>query len=85
MKLNTVKEKLNSEKSRQTAADLGIICLIILFVTFVAYAMNGIYPFGHKSIARGDMVQQTIPAGMYYVWDVLHGKASPFFTWNSGF
>lgn len=84
MKLNTVKEKLNSEKSRQTAADLGIICLIILFVTFVAYAMNGIYPFGHKSIARGDMVQQTIPAGMYYVWDVLHGKASPFFTWNSG-
>ena len=29
------------------------------------------------------MVQQTIPNGMYYMWDVLHGKASPFFTWNS--
>lgn len=29
------------------------------------------------------MTQQTIPV-MYYIWDVLHGKASPLFTWNSG-
>ena len=56
---------------------------MISVVVLLAYAANGIFPFGEHSIARGDMVQQTIPNGMYYMWDVLHGKASPFFTWNS--
>lgn len=65
--------------------DLLMIAAVITVVVLVAYKMNGIYPFGDASIARGDMVQQTIPAGMYYVWDILHGKASPFFTWNSAF
>lgn len=64
--------------------DLGIIAVIVSAVVLAAYKVNGIYPFGDGSVARGDMVQQTIPAGMYYVWDVLHGQASPFFTWNSG-
>ena len=66
-----------------TAKDLGIIAAVISVVVLLAYAANGIFPFGEHSIARGDMVQQTIPNGMYYMWDVLHGKASPFFTWNS--
>lgn len=70
---------------KERIIDLSIIALVISVVVLAAYMVNGIYPFGDATIARGDMVQQTIPAGMYYVWDVLHGKASPFFTWNSAF
>lgn len=73
------------EKRKEQILDLSVIALVISVVVLVAYMVNGIYPFGEATIARGDMVQQTIPAGMYYVWDVLHGKASPFFTWNSAF
>lgn len=74
-----------NEKKKSTLIDLGVIAMIIAVVVLLAYKMNGIYPFGDATIARGDMVQQTIPAGMYYVWDILHGNASPFFTWNTGF
>ena len=84
MKMDKIKNKLTSPASRRTLWDLGIILLIVTVAVLTAYCVNGIYPFGSQSIARGDMVQQTIPAGMYYVWDVLHGKANPFFTWNSG-
>ena len=84
MKMDKIKNKLTSPASRRTLWDLGIILLIVTVAVLTAYSVNGIYPFGSQSIARGDMVQQTIPAGMYYVWDVLHGKANPFFTWNSG-
>lgn len=84
MKTDKIKNKLTSPESRRTLWDLGIILLIVTVAVLTAYSVNGIYPFGSQSIARGDMVQQTIPAGMYYVWDVLHGKANPFFTWNSG-
>lgn len=74
-----------TEKRKELIIDLVMITVIISVVVLIAYSVNGIYPFGEETIARGDMVQQTIPAGMYYVWDVLHGKASPFFTWNSAF
>ena len=84
MKMDKIKNKLTSPASRRTLWDLGSILLIVTVAVLTAYSVNGIYPFGSQSIARGDMVQQTIPAGMYYVWDVLHGKANPFFTWNSG-
>lgn len=84
MKTDKLKSRYMSSENRKTWKDLAIILLIVTIAVLTAYKMNGIYPFGSKSIARGDMVQQTIPAGMYYVWDVLHGKASPFFTWNSG-
>lgn len=84
MKLSDLKNRTIDKLSRRTAADLGIIFLAVTLIVLVAYAMDGIYPFGDASIARGDMVQQTIPGCMYYVWDVLHGKASPFFTWDSG-
>lgn len=47
------------------------------------FAINNLYPFGDELISRADMTQQTIPALTYY-WDVLHFKASPFFTWKSG-
>ena len=75
----------NWDKEKAVIIDVGIIAAIISVIVLIAYQVNGIYPFGDETIARGDMVQQTIPAGMYYVWDILHGDASPFFTWNSAY
>ncbi len=72
-------------EKKKISLDILIIAAVISVITLLAYKLNGIYPFGEASIARGDMVQQTIPAGMYYVWDILHGKASPFFTWDSAY
>ncbi len=74
-----------TEQKKSVVVDMGIIAAVIGVLVLIAYQVNGIYPFGEESIARGDMVQQTIPAGMCYVWDVLHGKASPFFAWDSAF
>ena len=71
-------QKKDKKQMAATAKDLGIIAAVISVVVLLAYAANGIFPFGEHSIARGDMVQQTIPNGMYYMWDVLHGKASRF-------
>lgn len=51
-----------------------IVCVIILPV----YYQKGIYPFGDGTIAYGDMAQ-TIPIQIFYMWDILHGKANPFF------
>ena len=84
MKLDMIKARLFCGEKQKIPWDLGSIFLIITIVVLTAYGVNGIYPFGNGSIARGDMVQQTIPAGMYYAWDVLHGRANPFFTWNTG-
>ncbi len=72
-----------TEKKKAITRDLSIMAIMISVVVLIVYLLNDIYPFGDGTIARGDMVQQTIPAGMYYVWDILHGQASPFFTWNS--
>lgn len=72
-------------KKKTILLDLLVMAAVIMVVVLTAYKLYDIYPFGDESIARGDMVQQTIPAGMYYVWDILHGQASPFFTWNSAF
>ncbi|MCI8365694.1 MAG: YfhO family protein [Eubacterium sp.] len=74
-----------TEKKKVITKDLSIMAIVISAVVLIVYMFNDIYPFGDGTIARGDMVQQTIPAGMYYVWDILHGQASPFFTWNSAF
>ncbi|WP_026835330.1 YfhO family protein [Eubacterium xylanophilum] len=84
-----MKDKLTKRIQRfiygESPVDLAIIAAFIALVVLSVYAVYGIYPFGKETISRGDMTQQTIPAGMYYVWDVLHFKASPFFTWNTGF
>lgn len=78
-------KRKNWDKEKSVILDMAVIAAVISVVVLVAYQVNGIYPFGDGTVARGDMVQQTIPAGMYYVWDILHGDASPFFTWNSAF
>ena len=84
MKFSKVKDKLTGSGARRIWGDIGVIAAMVMVVMFAAYAVNGIYPFGNKSIARADMVQQSIPAGVYYVWDILHGRVSPYFSWNSG-
>lgn len=61
-----------------------IIILVTSGVMLMTYQQKNIYPFGTGTIAYGDMVQQTIPENLYYMWDVLHGNADAFFSWNSG-
>ena len=69
--------------NKTTWCDIGIITGVILGIMLFVFAINGLYPFGNGLVSRADMTQQTIPALTYY-WDVLHFKASPFFTWKSG-
>lgn len=52
-------QKKDKKQMAATAKDLGIIAAVISVVVLLAYAANGIFPFGEHSIARGDMVQQT--------------------------
>lgn len=65
--------------------DIFKIILLVSIIVLSIYYQKNIYPFGNETIAYGDMVQQTIPENLYYMWDVLHGKANAFFSWNSGF
>ena len=59
------------------------IRMLVISAAFIGalFAIKGIYPFGTTPIAHGDMEQSTIPF-LYYIWDLWHGKVSPFFTWR---
>lgn len=72
-------------KEKQIIIDLLVITSIISVIILMVYYQKGIYPFGSETVAYADMMQQTIPENLYYMWDVLHGKADAFFSWNSGF
>ncbi len=72
-------------KEKQTIIDLLVITSIISVIILMVYYQKSIYPFGNETVAYADMMQQTIPENLYYMWDVLHGKANVFFSWNSGF
>lgn len=54
----------------------------VFAVLLTVYKLNGIYPFGSESIAYLDMPQVYVPE-YTFLWDVLHGKESLFFSWNS--
>lgn len=56
-----------------------ITCCILLTV----YFMKGIFPFGSRSVAYYDMVQQYIPF-YYKTWDILHGLSPLTFDWSTG-
>lgn len=64
--------------------DIVVIIFLVSGIMLMVYQQKGIHPFGKGNIAYADMVQQTIPENLYYMWDVLHGKANAFFSWNSG-
>lgn len=72
-------------KKTKTLFNLFAIIFVISGIMLTVYYQKNIYPFGNGTIAYGDMLQQTIPENLYYMWDVLHGKANAFFSWNSGF
>jgi len=72
-------QKKDKKQMAATAKDLGIIAAVISVVVLLAYAANGIFPFGEHSIARGDMVQQTIPNGILYVGCAAWKSKSVFY------
>ena len=57
-----------------------ITCAVIVFI----YVFKGIWPFGANRIAYFDNMQQVAP--LYaHLWDWMHGKASLWFDWYTGF
>lgn len=70
------RKQLSDEMRRYTR-------MLVISAAFIGalFAIKGIYPFGTTPIAYGDMEQSTVPF-LYYIWDLWHGKATPFFTWR---
>ena len=57
-----------------------ITCAVIEFI----YVFKGIWPFGANRIDYFDNMQQVAP--LYaHLWDWMHGKASLWFDWYTGF
>lgn len=57
-----------------------ITCAVIVFI----YVFKGICPFGANRIDYFDNMQQVAP--LYaHLWDWMHGKASLWFDWYTGF
>ena len=57
-----------------------ITCAVIVFM----YVFKGIWPFGANRIDYFDNMQQVAP--LYaHLWDWMHGKASLWFDWYTGF
>ena len=58
----------------------SITCAVIVFI----YVFKGIWPFGANRIDYFDNMQQVAP--LYaHLWDWMHGKASLWFDWYTGF
>ena len=59
----------------------GLITLITLLVVFL---LKGIWPLGQNRIDFFDNMQQVAP--LYaHLWDFMHGKASIWFDWYTGY
>ena len=57
-----------------------ITCAVIVFI----YVFKGIWPFGANRVDYFDNMQQVAP--LYaHLWDWMHGKASLWFDWYTGF
>ena len=61
-----------------------IILGLILFINLIIFVVTGLFPFGNKSIARGDMASQ-ICTNSELVFDFFEGKSSLFYTIKTGF
>lgn len=57
--------------------------LIVLALLSVVFLIEGIWPFGGKSIAYADMAQGYVPR-YYHLYDAMHGSKSLFFDWYTG-
>lgn len=60
-----------------------VLPVLITAVMLGVYAAKGVYPFGDVKVTYYDMTQDNVPA-FTYLWDIMHGKASVLFDWNSG-
>lgn len=57
--------------------------LIVLALLSVVFIIEGLWPFGAKSIAYADMAQGYVPR-YYHLYDAMHGSKSLFFDWFTG-
>ena len=59
----------------------GLITMVVMLVILIC---KGIWPFGTNRIDYFDNMQQVAP--LYaHLWDWMHGKASIWFDWYTGF
>lgn len=92
-KIETIEEtnKADSSKKKyclkkQTWLKILEYCtpaLITIFIAMLALLLKGIYPFGKGATGSIDYNVGMIPS-YSYLWDVLHGKASPFIDFQLG-
>lgn len=76
---------MNRKKTDEIQAESGRReCLLLLSAVIVTgmicYALHGAWPFGRLVLEGDDGYRQHIPE-LYYLWDVLHGKAGFTFDW----
>lgn len=57
--------------------------LIVLALLSVVFIIEGLWPFGAKSIAYADMAQGYVPR-YYHLYDAMHGSKSLFYDWYTG-
>ena len=70
------------ENRKQRILQYMLPSLVTLLLVSVCLCVEGIFPFGSKTIDYYDMGQQ-IAAFYYHVYDALHGTKSLFFDWYS--
>lgn len=71
------------KEARRALADCLSLALLTGFLWCVILAVHAIFPFGTKMMDVGDMAEQSVPV-YTHLWDVLHGRESFFFDWNTG-
>src|SRR5574344_2066493 len=77
---NTVLKEKRTKKV-MTYIIPGLITMVVMLVIIIC---KGIWSFGTNSIDYFDNMQQVAP--LYaHLWDWMHGKASIWFDWYTGF
>lgn len=61
-----------------------LLFLATVVIWCITVASHRIYPFGDYLMDIGDMGASVVPVYTFW-WDVLHGNASPFFDWHTGY
>lgn len=75
-----LKKARGTNKSWMLYLSAPFIVLVILSIVFL---IEGLWPFGGKSIAYADMAQGFVPR-YYHLYDALHGTKSLLFDWYTG-
>ena len=80
---------MSRKKTDEIQAENGrrecLLLLAAVIVTgLVCYALHGAWPFGSLVLEGDDGYRQHIPE-LYYLWDILHGKAGFTFDWYTSF